>query len=598
MSTSNPTIVKRVLQETIYYHLDNYLFNNALFFAEKLAAFDSHSPQSRLLLGLCYFRLDDFHSALEALKPTPPTTPELGCTWIYAQCCFALKKYNDGATALEGSKSLWPQTTRVGKGPPSVRGVYPDRSALLCLLGKLYRKLDNTRKAIQHFESALKGNPFMWDAFTNLCDMGVTISVPNVFNVTDSLVQSFDSSGESCHSGTTCDTASSSARQSSVRASSNAKDTSSNAGGSQQVSATLTGGIDHSVTGPGSGNARARAMAALAASMRPAPLPPPAGSPSPRGPQNDIFRNSVRRAHVHRVAEVELTATGALPRMTQSGGTKRNSSKETRVKGEGKERTLDKPKEHSLSATPTKGRKRLRSNDRLQVRIPGTEEAGTPRTRPLVSTSLESPTSQASDANRESHNAPNACPPSATKKARRLLSKIMTTNQNETQEPNVERDGADALQQSVSAGVNAARSSMPTHPKPLAKPLPPIEKRPEAPNGVESSLKWTLNLLKILGVGYYALSRFQCKDALNAFNEVPDGQNHTPWVLGQIGRAYFECGDYDTADMAFGMLRQKAPTRHRDLEVYSTVLWHLDRQEDLSFLAHELLDQSWHSPEA
>jgi anaphase-promoting complex subunit 3 len=34
------------------------------------------------------------------------------------------------------------------------------------------------------------------------------------------------------------------------------------------------------------------------------------------------------------------------------------------------------------------------------------------------------------------------------------------------------------------------------------------------------------------------------------------------------------------------------------MEIYSIILWHLKREADLSFLAHELVDSSWHSPQA
>ncbi|MBE3044521.1 tetratricopeptide repeat protein [Candidatus Bathyarchaeota archaeon] len=589
MSTNNPTVVKRVLQDTIHYHLDNYSLNNALFFAESLAAFDSRSSQSRLLLGLCHFRLDDYQSALEALKPSPPKTPELGCTWIYAQCCFALKKYKDGATALERSKSLWPQTTRIGRGRPSARGVNPDRAALLCLLGKLYRQLDDKDKAIRHFESALKGNPFMWDAFTNLCDMGVTVSVPSVFKVTDSLVQSFDSTRENSHSSTTSDTASSSTRKSSVRASSKAKDVSGNADATQQPLAPVVRTTGRSVAESDEGKAAVPAMAAPrleAVELCPS-LPHPADSRPLRDSQPDLFRNSVRRA---RKQVTELAATGVLPRMTVRMGSKRNPKKEARVKGEGKQRAQDIFMEPSLSATPTKGRKRLRSEDQPLVRVPGIEEPGAPLNRTPAFTSLESPTSQVPGVHREPPNATNTCPPRATKKARRLLPKTITANQKEPGEGNRQR--------SESSGADAAKSGMPTQENWIAKPLPLMEKRPDTSKGVEISLKWTLNLLKMLGTGYYALSRFQCEKALKAYHQLPHDQGQTPWVLGQMGRALFEHGDYSLAERAFRALRSIAPTRHRDMEIYSTVLWHLERQAELSFLAHELLDLSWHSPEA
>jgi anaphase-promoting complex subunit 3 len=115
---------------------------------------------------------------------------------------------------------------------------------------------------------------------------------------------------------------------------------------------------------------------------------------------------------------------------------------------------------------------------------------------------------------------------------------------------------------------------------------------------LEETLKWTLDLLKKLGNGYYQLSRFQCQESLQAFSSLPPSQQSTPWVLAQMGRAHYERASYAEAEKFFRKMRVQAPSRLEDMEVYSTVLWHLKRGTDLSFLAHELVDSAWHSPQA
>lgn len=595
---SNPTIVKGVLQEAIYYHLDHHLLNNALFFAERLAAFDPHSVKSRLLLGTCHFRLGHYHSAVETLKPSTSKNPDLDCTWIYAQCCFALKKHKDGAVALEKSKSLWPQTTRIGRSRPSVRGISPDRAALLCLLGKLYRELDDTDKAVHHFEFALKLNPFMWDAFTNLCDMGVVVSVPNVFKVTDSLVQSFDSSREGGCIGTVSDTTSSPARRSSVQDLSKNKDAHGNVGVNHQTLSPSVRVAGRSVSELDGAKPTVSASAALKlGSGEPSvSLPPLEDSHPSRNAQPDIFRDSVRKA---RRQVTELASNGVLPRMARGMVSKKNSKKDGRENDGEQQPMQDTPQDSGLSATPTKGRKRCRSKDRLQGKPPGAEEAGTTRPRGADLTSLGSSTSQVTGVHREQHNAPNTCPPRALKKARRLLPRLIQPTHNESKSQSTESHGdRNRRQKSEDSGGDAAKSGMPARPNWIVKPLPLMDKKPDAPRSADASLKWTLNLLKSLGTGYYALSRFKCEKALKAYSQLPHDQEQTPWVLGQMGRAYFEQGFYHQAEKVFQELRTRAPTQHRDMEIYSTVLWHLERHAELSCLAHELLDLSWHSPEA
>lgn len=65
-----------------------------------------------------------------------------------------------------------------------------------------------------------------------------------------------------------------------------------------------------------------------------------------------------------------------------------------------------------------------------------------------------------------------------------------------------------------------------------------------------------------------------------------------------MGKAHFEQASYQEAEKFFRKMRVLAPSRLEDMEVYSTILWHLKRETDLSFLAHELIDSAWHSPQA
>jgi anaphase-promoting complex subunit 3 len=60
------------------------------------------------------------------------------------------------------------------------------------------------------------------------------------------------------------------------------------------------------------------------------------------------------------------------------------------------------------------------------------------------------------------------------------------------------------------------------------------------------------------------------------------------WVLCAVGRAHFEKVDYHEAERVFELARRKDPTRLEGMEVFSTVLWHLKKEVELSFLAQEV----------
>ena len=112
------------------------------------------------------------------------------------------------------------------------------------------------------------------------------------------------------------------------------------------------------------------------------------------------------------------------------------------------------------------------------------------------------------------------------------------------------------------------------------------------------ALQWLLDLFTKLGSGYFALSHYECQSALQIFNSITPTQRDTPWVLAQIGRAYFEQASYLEAGRYFARIKTMAPSRLEDMEVYSTILWHTKNEIDLAFLAHEIIDVDRTSPQA
>jgi anaphase-promoting complex subunit 3 len=114
----------------------------------------------------------------------------------------------------------------------------------------------------------------------------------------------------------------------------------------------------------------------------------------------------------------------------------------------------------------------------------------------------------------------------------------------------------------------------------------------------EEAVMFLLDLFKKLGYGYQALSEYKCQEALKRYGALPRNQQDTPWVLAQMGRAYYEQAAYAEAENYYKRIRSMAPTRFADMEIYSTILWHLKKETELAFLAHELIDADWANPQA
>jgi anaphase-promoting complex subunit 3 len=597
----NPTTVSGLLRQTVHYHLDNASYENALFFAERFAAQDPKSSEAAYLVATSHIRLRDFRSAYDVSKPAGFRGVHLGCTWVFAQACLALERHKDGISALEKSKALWSQKSCVGRHSPTSRTASPDASALLCLLGKLYRGYDDKKKAIGCFEEALKLNPFMWDAFLILCDMGVTVRVPNIFKLSEQVLQSFD--------------------QETAPLSVDPKENSLS--GILEVSkkpstrhAAAEWGPDPFATGASSMDASAQDTDMLAevashndfmskiqaARLRLANSANTAssmgGSETPTGgvagetavsrPSQEPPQAPARKARPAQVIESGLEGP---PRMNYRLGARRVRDKEkddaTQAIVDVVYQELDSSggaAEKQRPTVPTADRKRTVSGYPVS-RSTNADDSGTRRSARL---NTFKPSSKA-NAGASSMGAPAG---RELKKARPQISRIVRPGSSGSNVGRVVSGNRKPVEGSAVDQGDTSKSRENIHQSAVARTTEPgIIK-------VEEALRWILDLMKKLGSGYYHLSRFQCDDSLQALSSLPAAHQGTSWVLALMGRAHFEQAAYPEAEKFFRKMRVQAPSRLEDMEVYSTILWHLKRETDLAFLAHELIDTAWLSPQA
>ncbi|KAG8844122.1 anaphase-promoting complex subunit cdc27 [Tulasnella sp. 330] len=107
-------------------------------------------------------------------------------------------------------------------------------------------------------------------------------------------------------------------------------------------------------------------------------------------------------------------------------------------------------------------------------------------------------------------------------------------------------------------------------------------------------LELTRRFAKVLRL----LTMFEPQMCLDAIDELPEEQKAAPWVSSIVGRARFEMSDYIQASRAFEQARALDPYRMWDMDIYSTVLWHLQKDVPLSFLAQELVTINDQSPQS
>lgn len=600
----NPAMTSSLLRQIIYYHLDNSSYDNALFFAERLVTQDPRSSDAVHLYALSHFRSGDSRSAYDVSKALA-YRGHLGCSWVFAHACLALERYRDGISALEKSKSLWAQTSMVGKHSAVTRSSNPDAPAVLCLLGKLCRAYEDKKKAIGYFEEALKLSPFQWDAFTALCDMGVNVRVPNIFRPNESIMQSFDqdiagveTSKPSASRNMEAVPKKGTLRSVVAELGSDPFNTSFSAADTGSPIADMLADVGDNEFLSKIQNARLRLGTSSNSQSAIDGMETPPG-PSTTEPATRSISQSHDPPHAParrtRHAQVMETGPEAPPRMNYRLGTKRVTKAQDRDNEHGVAPMHDAPSAQSGPARPGGAVAPERKRTLSGHPVPRSANLDEPTTRRSARIGTFKPSARANSGAATI----GAAAGRELKKARPPISRIVRPGSSGASVGRVVSGNRKPVDDQ--ADMDHGEASRVRHPAAQTTTQSQAPTRQTTDNDnlkVEESLKVTLDILRKIGSGYYHLSRFQCQEALQTFTSLSASHQGSPWVLAQVGRAYYEQGSYAEAEKFFRKMRVQAPSRLQDMEVYSTILWHLKRETDLSFLAHELVDSAWDSPQA
>jgi len=132
------------------YSLSNFIWKQAVFFAERLVA-EGPGDETNYLLALAYFHNQETGRAYWRLQGC--RLPE--ARYLLARCCFQMQKWDEAEDALL-------------VGPPASPGTLADvvnGAAGLFLLGQVKEKQAKRDQAIECYAKCLEVCPFMWDAY-------------------------------------------------------------------------------------------------------------------------------------------------------------------------------------------------------------------------------------------------------------------------------------------------------------------------------------------------------------------------------------------------------------------------------------------------
>ncbi|KAJ6238205.1 cell division cycle protein 27 [Anaeramoeba flamelloides] len=116
-------------------------------------------------------------------------------------------------------------------------------------------------------------------------------------------------------------------------------------------------------------------------------------------------------------------------------------------------------------------------------------------------------------------------------------------------------------------------------------------------NGKRLSGLKALNFFVNLGIAHKSFHSYQCKKAIDHYEKLPKRQRQSPWILSQLGYCNFELSRYQKAYKYFQAVRERARYQVVNMDIYSTVLWQLQKEVELSILSEELILIDRLSPE-
>lgn len=104
-------------------------------------------------------------------------------------------------------------------------------------------------------------------------------------------------------------------------------------------------------------------------------------------------------------------------------------------------------------------------------------------------------------------------------------------------------------------------------------------------------------LLRDIAEGYKQMVHFHCKTAIRYLeNNIPRHHLCSSWVQSIIGTCYYELGEYETCANVFKRVHESEPFRLDYMDIYSSALWQLQQEVELSALAQDMLNLDKTSP--
>ncbi|GFG36974.1 hypothetical protein Cfor_05395 [Coptotermes formosanus] len=576
-------IVQEPVQAAIWHCLNHYAYPDAIFLAERLYA-EVDSDDALFLLATCYYRSGKPGQAYSILRSKGTSSPQ--CKYLLARCCLDQQKLSEAESVLTGGD------TGRSRSLDDLVSDFGDQACFaLQILARICSQTERYSKASEAYLQALKLNPFLWHAFEELCNRGEKPDPLRTFQV--SHLENFSM----CHGNNPVVNFVNSCEHSSCCTVTNSS--------SNTSEATVLNTISRYSLTPPSGrmftleespltnslNAGNSGIASLPSSrVKPVRFRSVfSGGISPMTPSFGVlpldspsFCDSLQMAYLSPTLVPSTTLTEAND---QKSLAKRVSSLRAHV-GQLISRK-EAPLQQSKPVFSQSGNTSNTSNI-VPAPSPTTPQAPLQPGSVRRSSRLFSNSYSVKENNKSPSRNKFVTPKSPSGKSKSRISK---TNRNKTsfselnERNRSEKEKSETITSSDLKIISNNGGSMHSAVQ-------------QALQMQKQSSEGLMALLRELGTAYLHLSQFNCRKAIDCLNNLPPQQYNTGWVLSLLGKAYYELTEYQQAVRYFSEVREREPYRCQMMELYSTALWHLQKEVALSALAQALVEQDRLSPAA
>ncbi|CAX39658.1 anaphase-promoting complex subunit, putative [Candida dubliniensis CD36] len=587
-SSANPKYIQQYLRSIIIHSLDTLNYQNAEFASERLLALmeqqrdqqisqqqNHHQQQqqqqqqqqrdeesddfldSMYLYCLVLYRQDKYKTCYFKLSNLKKFDHHLSCSFLYGKCCLKLNKFKEGIFHLIKTKKYHDinNTNNTSKFSGTNtsnnndrfnkfnyeynRNISSDISSIYHILGDLYREVNDLKNSCMNYTLCLKLNQFDFEAFQKLCKLGVNIRVKSIFKFQhqpyskNNINNAFTSANANSHANNEGPTI----------------PDLTNPFTDRSFNSKLTPSIhvdEFNFSTP-------RVKTTNASTSSDAPLRK--SNLNNGSTVNTNSNNGGGTGHTNNpnsIAAAAAAATAATASTTNNSNTnhdfeftkpnypddkRKSQSTYSRITS----RLISQPQNHHHH--------HHHQQQQQQQQQTGSSQMETPKKRNLKrnnSATLDPMYQQGTSASNSTANS---------------ISGIGGATS-----PATSSSTASASSRSSSSSIIITKE-------------------------IEKSEKHLLQLYLNLGKSYRSMCKYDCYKAIRMLEtSLNEFEKNTPWVLSKLGRLHYEIVNYPQSEFYFTKLRRLDRTRLQDMEYYSTLLWHLNKKVELTYLANELHD--------